>query len=342
MSSRLFTLLTGISLLGFASTSEAEPSWYLLANGTADAATVDGPAQRYMPIHGQDNPIFRDDVGPMQVPTFSGATSATSRGTITYDAGSGPSPQAADGSASLYASVGGLRAAASGANSVGDYTGPQQYVYGSGGVSISWIDTLTFHTDNPLGADFRISVSLEDSLTSTLTPSTGSGSSSFYPGQTSSHAQVHTLLAMFAAGGQAFSATDNFMHIEDSRKLDADHRDAFGAPTLTLTPPPSRTLTAILHVFDGTTIRFEQDLTLSAGVNNGNGTASANASDTAWINLAALDDGASYTSASGTVFATSGDPFSSPVPEPSEFALIGAGLGVLVFASRRRRSLGCA
>ncbi len=342
MSVRFHAALAGTCLLALASTSRADPAWFISVRGQAAAATVGGPYQRYMQIHEDDQFVNPNDFQPLQVPSYSGSVVAHSSGVISYEAGSGrfPSQQTAEGSVSLYASVGGLRSAASGANSMGDYTGPQQFAFGSAAAITTWIDTLTFHTANPLGADFRVSVSLDDNLSTFLQPS--AGTTSFYPGQTSSYAQVHTLLSMTAAGGTAFSASDNYLHIEDAANLDADHRDHAGQPTLTLTPPPSRTLSAIVHIFDGTTIRFEQDLTLSAGVNNGNGTASADAGDTAWMNLVALDDGATYSAASGTVFATAGDPFApgivAPVPEPSDFALVGAGLGVLAFVGRRRRA----
>ncbi len=337
--------IVGACLMAFASASAADPLWFVEARAESYATAVDGLYQRYMPVHGEDHFVNPNDFQPMQVSSYSGSTSSLSRGTISYDPATGktPSLQAADSAASLYTSIGGLRAAATADNTVSDYTGPQQFVGGSAGAIMNWVDTLTFHTANPLGADFQVTLSLDYDLSTSLVPSfVQTNGYALYPGQTTAHSQIHTLLAMFAAGGPSFSASDNFLHIEDSVDQNADHRDPVtGLPQITLTPPPSRTLGAIVHIFDGTTIRFEQDLDLQASINDGNGTAAANASDTAWMNLVALDDGASYSAASGTVFATSGDPFATgtvaPVPEPSDFALVGAGLGVLAFVARRRR-----
>lgn len=48
------------------------------------------------------------------------------------------------------------------------------------------------------------------------------------------------------------------------------------------------------------------------------------------------DSGASYATASGTGFATAPKILSSPVPEPTEFALVLAGLGSIGWVTRRR------
>jgi hypothetical protein len=340
----LVSFLLGACLLGIATPSAAQPSWYIDVFGQANTAVVNGPVQRVMTLTHDSEFVNPNSFQPIQQANFTGNTSAAGRGTITYDPATGkaPSIQAADASASLSASVGGLRGAVGAANTVSDYAGPQQFVFGSSSVSVNWIDTLTFHTANPLGADFRVSVTLDDSLSTSLVPSSVAPNGfEIFPGQTDSYAMVHTLLAMFAESGPSFTASDNFLHIEDSVRQDADHRDPVsGLPLLTIASPPSRTLSAIVHIFDGTVIRFEQDLTLGAGVDDGNGVAGANASDTAFMNLVALDPDATYSAASGTVFATEGDPFApvtAPVPEPSELALMTSGLAALTFLVRRRR-----
>jgi hypothetical protein len=329
--------LLGVCLFALPLAAPAAPSWQLDVFGAVHTAVANGQYPRDLRVDA-DASFTPPILEPLQLANFSAGASLASHGTITYDPSTGrsPSPQAAGGALSAFASVGGLRAAGSANNSVSDYNGPAQLVSGSAAASILWIDTLTFHTHNPLGADFRVSLSFADSLSTSLMPSLiGANGVPEFPGQTSAHAEADTTLLMSDAGGPSFVALDANLHLQDSATEDADQRDPVtGQPQLTLAPPSGRTLTTIVHVFDDTAILFWQSLNFDAFVANGNGLAGASAD--AWMNLVALDDGASYSSASGTVFSSEGNPL-APVPEPSELALVGTGLGVLGFVARRRR-----
>ena len=246
-------------------------------------------------------------------PSYTATATATAQSL--YTPGDAGSLQAAEASASLFAQIGGLRGSVTATSSIGDHPNADTGV--AGNISTGWSDVVTFRTPNAQGVDYVFSITLDDMLTTVLSPSFVSLSS----------AQAFASTALLFNGRGLLSVTDSQSGFVSST-----------LPTYSASHPASRTVSAVMHLVDGETVTLHQILYVSAGV-SANGMAAADAFDTAFFNLYSADPTASYTTASGSVFAESGDPFAvAPVPEPSEWALMAAGLAWMGIVGRRRRS----
>ena len=315
---------------------QAATTWGVIAGYSEYAASANGVYTGFIPLVTQSDGMTSNRGLLLQQADFSASSSVAARGIITYGLSGKPaSPQAADASSGVQATMGGLRAKVGADNTVSDYLGIAQFAQGAAGAGASWHDVVTFHTSNPLGSDYTVSVTLDDALSTSLAPSQITNGANYYVTGTESGASAEMIFNLDDARG---STVANLV-INDGLVENLLHADPVtGLPGLTQSPPPSRTLTATFHIFDGTVLSFDQRLDVHAHVYQGNGTAGANAEDTAFLDLSTTDAAAWYVADSGTVYATAGDPFAvgvSPVPEPGEWALLMGGFG-LIGAARQR------
>jgi hypothetical protein len=318
-----------VSALGLSPACRAAPPWYISAQGDAQtSAAILGPPSF--------NEVFDDhrfDTGPfLQQQSFTGNTFALSRGDLTNP---DPPPdstiidgrQASDSQLMGTATLGALHGVTGADSTISDI-----FSFRTSGEAVlmeSWADQLTFHTSNPLGVDYTISLTMNDSLSTSMSPD----SQGIYS-EGDAQAVANTSLGIYAGGFNPISTLFLQDHFLEQGANSTD------LPVLTEETSPSRTVTTTLHVFDGTSLTFVQLMTLQANATYSNGTAGANAADTAYFDISTSDPGASYTAASGTIYATQGDPSVPAVPEPSELALMLAGFGALAFVGRRRLSTG--
>ncbi|MSV29406.1 MAG: PEP-CTERM sorting domain-containing protein [Bryobacterales bacterium] len=108
----------------------------------------------------------------------------------------------------------------------------------------------------------------------------------------------------------------NFLHVYDS----------FGSP------PAAYTVSGTYNTTVGADLLIGANLQANAGPQNADAT--ADASNTGLFAMEILTPGASYTSASGTVYETS----LQAVPEPGSFALAGIALGLAILRRGARKS----
>jgi hypothetical protein len=310
LSTRIAFLLLTVLLVP---TAEAQ----ICLNGYVGTTVYTGVGQNYL----ADQRTIGDAYACQVQSVFTGSISSSQR----YDiVPSDPLAGRQVGEASLfaYASFGGLRGAISAQTAVNNYI---NNLTGAGGqLEETWNDTVTFHTASASGADFNFSITLDDGLGTTLTQGMGYARNS--------SASAGAISYFFINGGG-----DPFLSVIDGQN---DYVPSGGTgpatPLSNRNHPAQRTVSALVHVYDGEQLNLVQTLRIQAGVNGG-GSAYADASDTAFFNLSSSDASASYTAASGTVYLASGDPFAvSAVPEPAEWALMVAGVGAIGWLSRRR------
>lgn len=324
-----------VAVLCAATEGRATPASYIYAYGSASTKATNGVS--YGSTFTSQYQDFGSAYDRDYVPSgFSGRADAASRGTaLPYPQSPSDGRQAADATAAGSVSYGALHGAAIGDTSIGE-----QYVYNTvaqAGFGAVWYDTLVFHTTNAAGVDFHYSLTLADGLSTTIAPNA-----------LGNYTSNSTLAVIEAAASAALNVlppdgNNRNYHIGDEFLQ-------YGAATSTTPGPlvqnlaPARTVGGTLHVDDGDVVGFQQFFGVSIYVGNVNGLASAIANDTAYFNLFSNDPDAWYTAASGTLYATSGDPDLGPivtpppggtVPEPSIVALMLAGLGASVVERRR-------
>ena len=307
-------------------TAQVAPSWYVHAQGSAVADAADGHQGFSLVTDGH-----QFDSGLLQRLSYTATTGAAARGVVTVN-----------GSNVRYAESG--NAEVTGSEGMGALRGivdvdtampyQSQNTSASASISESWTDQLTFHTGNPLGVDYAFSITLDDFLTTALLTDSNSQYTTF--NGNSALALAQTGLDIKFTNG-AYAVPQGTFLIDD-RLTAYPSSDPSIAPTLTHSPPPARTLRGSIHVLDGDVLNFSQYLVLQSVVLFDSGDAGAEAQHTAYFDLSTTDSSASYTAASGTVYATAGDPFAvSSVPEPSGLLLMLGGLSAVGFMARRKR-----
>ena len=252
--------------------------------------------------------------------SYQGVTGATGRGNEhTVLAGKVVDlAQAADADLAIKVEIGALHGSAGADASTSGSTDPVSTV-AQAKMTMGWFDTVTFHTTSSTGSDFILGLTLNDSLSTSLGPDA-------FLGDSFAAATVSGLIrVLYTFGGTAVPG--GFLGVQDIFSQRAG--------STFVSTPSARSVTTMLHAFDGQTYVITGQMDLSAKVSEATGTAGASAMDTALFQLSTLDAGASYTAASGTIFAT-GPEVMAPVPEPSELALMLAGLSAMVFTGRRR------
>jgi hypothetical protein len=276
-----------VSALGLSPVCWAAPDWYIQAQGDALAeAAILGP-----PPFNVVSDDHRFDSGTfLQRQSFTGNTFAVARGDLTNP---NPPPdstiingrQASDSQVMGTATLGALHGVTGADSTISDI-----FSFRTSGEAVlreSWADQLTFHTSNPLGVDYTISLTMNDSLSTSMSPD----SKGIYS-RGDAQAVANTSLAVYAGGFNPISSLSLQDHFLEQGANSTD------LPVLTQETSPSRTVTTTLHVFDGTSLTFLQQMTLQANATFSNGTAGANAADTSYFDISTSDPSASYTAAS--------------------------------------------
>ena len=304
----------------------ATPASYTTIYGAATANAGDGPynADQY---HTQTS-----EFGSAH-DTFPGAQTgradASAQGNLTGLFGVAGSAQGAVASGVGGVSFGALHGSASAGTSTNRYW---YHTTAEAVANVGWFDTLTFHTSDPLGANYTYSITLDDALSSVIRPFVDP---TYHGG----------LVKASAFTALSVDSSNVGLSLSDTLRQDPSY-DGVTPGVVTRTPPANRTVSGVIHVQDGEVVTFQQIFYVLAESDNLDSGATAIANDTAYFNLVSFDAGASYTAASGTIYATSGDPDLGPVvgppatgsvPEPSSIALLFAGLAGLIGAGRRVR-----
>ncbi len=177
--------------------------------------------------------------------------------------------------------------------------------------TVMWSDTVNFNTSNPAGSDYLLSLDLDDSIS-------GNGvfyyyEQGFYSG--SVLARIDFTNSNFGLGAS-----------QDLVVQDVYSQNANG--TFVDQVAPSHGVSVLIHAGfgQGATVTVTSELVTTAGAQNGTSNILVDAGDTALFTISSADPLASYTTNSGTVFATS-------VPEPGAAWVA---LGTMFWARRRR------
>ena len=174
--------------------------------------------------------------------------------------------------------------------------------------AISWSDTITFRTTNPNGSDFRLGLALHDTINLSTSSVGGFVAGSAFAGLSSGPAGIFGPLLLALQDGVSRNSTGDIIN-----------------------HPPSDNVQTVLHMQNFSTLILTGWLRSRVKASDTVGSVTLNAADTALFALSSNDPLASYTTASGTVFASS-------VPEPATSALALAGLGLVGWQARRRRA----
>ncbi len=311
--SKSFARLALALVAGSAATQicSANPSFGVAIGGTAEAsATNVDPFAPGDLSHSQINSL-----GPvvLQQTSSQAATGALARANIQAINGTQvlEQPQASDADIAAIVQVGALHGTASSDASVSSST-DAVLTYAFSRLSITWFDTVTFHTADPLGSDFNLGLTLNDDVSTSFGADLRIRPDSF--------AFASALGRIFVMNVQSGGSPIPTLNVQDQVRQTVDG--------LFITSPPAHTVTATLHALDGQSFVIQGSMDLIANISTATGTAGASAMDTALFELSSSDPEASYSTASGTVFATMPEIIPG-VPEPSKFALLLAGLGVM-------------
>ena len=179
---------------------------------------------------------------------------------------------------------------------------------------VSWNDNVHFHSNNPNGSDFTLSISLDDAIN--LVGGQLGFNSGTYIGTASA-------AIAFNSDSTFFPTTNHSpaLRVQDNHSLspDGSRFDQF---------PTNRTASVTFHLVGDGMLDITSDLSCNASANQGIGQSLVNAGNTASFNITTTDPLASYTTDSGTIFSA------EPTPEPASLSLLTLSLPLLL----RRRS----
>ncbi len=307
------SILHGQLFLLIAVSSAAAATPYYVYDGASAQASAGGDGA-------PDNDSHPYNSGKLVQQSINGSTFASAVGQVMEYGGPDVVnvPQMAYGTVTDTAEIGALHASLSARSDSGlENVSAVPLNVGVAAASMSdtvmWSDTVYFNTANPAGSDYLLSLHVDDSIVA-------AGEFYFYePGfyTGSVLARVDFTNSNFGLGAsQSLVVQDIYSYNRNGTTINQ--------------VAPSHDVSVLVHVgFEqGAMATVTGELVTTAGVENGTSFALVDAGDTALFTINSADPLASYTTNSGTVFATS-------VPEPTSLSLLA--LGALSLLARLRR-----
>jgi len=303
MKTLLLALLAGLAVCPASRAANTGFSVNMIGTPTAQALIFDG-------VHSSvDLHSLTVNTGDLaQTSLSSGLISVSARGHAMDFSRGLDIPQESDVGFDARVSIGELHVTAFADSNTGGFVTSSQTKGVLNTLTMSWSDTVTFHTSNPNGSDFLLGLTMHDTISvsaSFLAPP------SFVAG---------TATAGLSSGPGGVSGL-LLLSLQDvvSERFSGD----------VVSHPPSDTVSTLMHMQNGATLQLTGWLRISVAANDAIGSVSLDAADTALFSLRSDDPLAGYSTASGTVFVTG-------VPEPATSALALAGLGFVSWQARRR------
>ncbi|HVX83532.1 MAG TPA: PEP-CTERM sorting domain-containing protein [Phycisphaerae bacterium] len=182
-----------------------------------------------------------------------------------------------------------------------------------------WSDAVHFHTTNPTGSNYTLTLTLDDTIDV-------AGQYALYENGIN-EADVHAVIVFDHdlsknvsqdVLNQSLSVLDYHRYVEENDVTEDDR-------------PPQRTVSMTVHVNDGAILVIDAYLETLADAEGGNTQVLVNAGNTANFNITTDDPLASYSTDSGTIFTP------EATPEPASLGLLGAGIAMLALRRRTAR-----
>jgi hypothetical protein len=245
----------------------------------------------------------------------SGATLGNAAGSC-YSSNNGILSQTAEGHVEDSVQIGKMHATVSAVDNSGAGTTSDNYgfVRCHSTDDLQWSDNVYFHSGNPSGSDFTLTLSLDDAITVL------GGFQLFEDGGFEGVADA----SISILSDSSFMPTPtpiNLLRIVDKRTITSTN-------TRIDQPPSNRSVSFTFHLVGDGRLHLLGDLSAQAIGDGGIGQILVNASNTANFNITTDDPLASYTTDSGTIF-------TPDAPEPASLSLL-ATTAALLLAKRRR------